>query len=64
MRNNYYLNHEKRNASYKWLVSGYILKGEKTRLADRLDVGYERKKGVKDDFKISIPRRKTRIAIN
>lgn len=47
-----------------WLVSGYILKVGKTRLADRLDVGCERKKGVKDDFKISIPRRKTRIAIN
>ena len=39
-------------------VSGYILKEEKTCLADRLDEGCERKKGVKDDSKISIPRRK------
>ena len=53
MRNNYYLNHEKRNDSSKWLVSGYILKGEKTQFHDRLDVGGEKKKEVKDDFKIS-----------
>ena len=64
MRNNYYLNHEKRNDSSKWLVSGYILKGEKTQFHDRLDVGGEKKKEVKDDFKISIPTSKTRIAIN
>ena len=63
VRNNYFLNQEKRNDSYKRLVSGYTLKGEKTRLADRLDVGCEREKGVKDDSTVSIPRRKTRIAI-
>lgn len=64
VRNSHYLNQEKRNDSYKWLVSGYILKGEKTQLANRLDVGCERKKGVKDGSKVSIPRRKIRIAIN
>ena len=63
MRNNYYLNYEK-NDSSKWLVSAYILKGEKRRFHDRLDVGSEKKKGIKDDFKISIPTSKTRIAIN
>lgn len=57
MKNSHYLNQEKINDSYKWLASGYILKGEKTQLANRLDVICERKEGVKDDSKVSIPRR-------
>lgn len=63
VRNSHYLNQEKRNDSYKWLISGYILKGEKTQLANRLDVGCERKKGVKDGSKVSIPRRSELLLI-
>lgn len=33
------------------------MKGQKTRLADRLGAGCKRKKGVKEDSKVSIPRR-------
>lgn len=45
------------------MVFGYILKGEKIRFVDRLDVGCEREKGVKDDFIVFIFRRKIRIVI-
>lgn len=35
----------------KWSGSGYILKAELTGFTDRLDVGYSKKRGFKDDFK-------------
>ena len=36
----------------KWSGSGYIFKVEPTGFAGRLDVGYERKKEVKNDFEV------------
>lgn len=36
----------------KWLEYGYILKVEPSECANELEIGYERKRGVKDDTKI------------